>query len=167
MSPAEVNAAPAGSLALVFDVMSAADVVAVVELERRAFADPWPASLFRKELRLPFSKILIARMADSPGGEVVGYVCRWLAKGQVEIQNVAVDPRWRRRSIGRRLLEFVLEDARASESERVLLEVRAGNEAALALYRSFGFRVNGRRRRYYDDGEDALLMELRFERVGE
>jgi [ribosomal protein S18]-alanine N-acetyltransferase len=155
--------APAADPAVVFDVMKIGDVPAVAALERRSFQDPWPASLFRRELELPFSKVFIARVAPGDENDVVGYVCRWLTADRMEIQNVAVDPRWRRRSIGRRLLALVIEEARAAGVERALLEVRAANEAALALYRGFGFRVNGRRRRYYDDGEDALLMELRFE----
>ena len=155
---ASQNAAPAApSEPFTFEVMQPSDLVSVAELERRAFADPWPASSFHRELRLPQSRILLAR---SPGGEIVGYVCRWLTADHVEIQNVAVDPSWRRRSIARHLLLEVLEEARAAGVERALLEVRLGNEAAIALYRGLGFEPNGRRRRYYDDGEDALLMEL-------
>ena len=143
------------------DVMRPSDIALVAELERSAFRDPWPASLFRRELRLPQSKILLAR---SPSGEIVGYVCRWLTVDNVEIQNIAVAPRWRRQSIGRRLLGEVLEEARTAGVERALLEVRSGNEPALSLYYRFGFESKGRRRGYYDDGEDALLMELLLRR---
>jgi ribosomal-protein-alanine N-acetyltransferase len=53
----------------------------------------------------------------------------------------------------------LLELAREMRATRLTLEVRAGNEAAQALYRGFGFDVVGRRPRYYtDDGEDALVM---------
>ena len=143
------------------DVMRTSDVAAVAALERSAFRDPWPASLFRRELRLPQSKILLARASS---GEIIGYLCRWLTADGVEIQNIAVDPRWRRRSIAWRLLGEVLEEARAAGVDRALLEVRSGNEAALSLYQRFGFESTGRRRRYYDDGEDALLMELPLRR---
>jgi ribosomal-protein-alanine N-acetyltransferase len=146
--------------ALTFEVMRPLDLRSVAELEKRAFADPWPASMFRRELGLTCSKILLAR-AD---GEIVGYVCRWLTADHVENQNVAVDPRWRRRSIARRLLEQVLDEARQAAVTCALLEVRSGNEAAITLYRDLGFEANGLRPRYYDDGEDALLMELRLDR---
>jgi len=154
-SPSAASAARVETLT--FEAMRPSDVVAVAELERRAFRDPWPASMFRRELRLPQSKILLARCAER---EIVGYVCRWLTADHLEIQNVAVDPNWRRRQIARKLLEEVLEEARAAGVDRALLEVRLGNAAAIALYGGLGFIPNGRRRRYYDDGEDALLMEL-------
>ena len=146
---------------LTFATMQPIDIRAVVALERRAFADPWPASLFRKELGLPQSRIVLAL---SPTGEIVGYVCRWITADHAEIQNVAVDPRWRRRGVARSLLELVLDEARQAAVGQVLLEVRSGNEPAIALYQALGFETNGRRRRYYDDGEDALLMELRLDR---
>jgi [ribosomal protein S18]-alanine N-acetyltransferase len=147
---------------ITFEVMRSDDLEAVVALEKRAFRDPWPATMFRRELRLPHSKIVLAR---APGGDVLGYVCRWIVGDHMEIQNIAVDPRWRRRSIARQLLARMIEEAKAAHVARAMLEVRIGNRAAIALYREFGFEPNGRRARYYDDGEDALLMELRFERA--
>jgi [ribosomal protein S18]-alanine N-acetyltransferase len=147
---------------ITFELMRADDLEAIVALEKRAFRDPWPATMFRRELRLAHSKIVLAR---AHGGAVVGYVCRWIVADHMEIQNIAVDPRWRRRSIARRLLACTIEEAKAAHVTRAMLEVRIGNRAAIALYREFGFEASGRRARYYDDGEDALLMELRFERA--
>lgn len=150
-------------LPLRFDPMRRDDLAAVVDLERRTFAQPWSANLFLRELRLPFSRILLARTPSQAGFELVGYVCHWLDGGAVEIQNVAVAPEWRRRSIARRLLEHVLAQAAHAGAERAALEVRIHNHPAIRLYRTLGFREVGRRRGYYADGEDALLMELRID----
>lgn len=136
--------------------MTRADVAAVAALERRTFAHPWSAELFRRELRLPQSRITVAR---SPDGEIVGYVCRWLTDDVAEIQNVAVHPDWRRRAVARRLVESVLAEARRAGVRRTVLEVRRHNHPALRLYRSLGFVETGTRRGYYGDGEDAFLME--------
>jgi ribosomal-protein-alanine N-acetyltransferase len=168
MSPAPLRGSKDPLPLVAFEAMRRSDVVAVADLERRTFAEPWSAELFRKELRLPFSKVIVARSSPAEGSEVVGYVCRWLNEKQkeVEIHNVAVRPDWRRRSIGRRLVEHVIAEADAAGTERISLEVRIHNHPAIALYRSLGFREAGTRRRYYSDGEDALLMELRIDRAG-
>lgn len=153
---------------LAFEPMRRSDLADVADLERRTFAEPWSAELFLKELRLPFSKIVLARTPSAEARELVGYVCRWLnEKGkEVEIHNVAVRPEWRRRSVGRRLVEHVVAEARAVGAERISLEVRVHNHPAIGLYRSLGFCETGKRRGYYANGEDALIMELRIDRAG-
>ena len=154
-------------LELAFDAMGRRDLPFVTELERKAFSHPWTSEVFLRELRLPFSKIVLARLAGEPGAAVVGYLCRWLAAGALEIQNVAVHPDWRRRSIGRKLVEHTLTEASRLGAQTALLEVRRHNFPAISLYRGLGFRETGVRPGYYADGEDALLMELRFDRGGD
>ena len=149
----------AGAEPLTFTAMAPGDLAAVVALEQRAYSHPWSNEVFQRELRLPFSKIVLARWQQT----VVGYVCRWLTDA-LEIQNVAVHPDWRRRAIGRRLVGIALADGRAAGMERAVLEVRRYNQPAIALYQTLGFRETGLRHRYYADGEDALLMELELDR---
>jgi [ribosomal protein S18]-alanine N-acetyltransferase len=143
------------SAPIVFSAMRRRDLDAVVAIERRAFVHPWSREVFARELRVPFSKVVLARIR----GEIVGYACRWLHADAVEVQNVAVHPDWRRRSIGRQLVETLLAEARAAGVSRALLEVRRTNRPALSLYRKLGFRETGTRPGYYSDGEDAVLME--------
>jgi ribosomal-protein-alanine N-acetyltransferase len=106
--------------------------------------------------------VVLARIRN----EIVGYACRWLHDAAVEIQNVAVHPDWRRRSIGRQLVETLLSEARQAGVRRALLEVRSTNRPALTLYRKLGFRETGTRPGYYSDGEDAVLMERNLDRDG-
>ncbi len=155
VEPGDATSAP-----LVFSPMRRRDLDAVVAIEKRAFVHPWSREVFARELRVPFSKIVLARVQ----GEIVGYACRWLHAEAVEIQNVAVHPDWRRRSIGRQLVETVLAEARAAGVRRALLEVRSYNRPALSLYRRLGFRETGTRPGYYSDGEDAVLMERNLDR---
>ncbi len=80
----------------------------------------------------------------------------------LELEMITVDPNHRRQGLAGRLIEAMIEKGRALELERVLLEVRAGNEAARLLYARHGFDVDGRRPGYYPLGpggrEDAILM---------
>jgi ribosomal-protein-alanine N-acetyltransferase len=142
------------------DAMRMADIPAVHEVERLSFRTPWPAYAFEQELtgnRL--ARYVVARAGSGPMERVVGFAGVWLMVDEAHITTFGVHPEWRRQGIGRRLLVRLLELADELHARRLTLEVRAGNLAAQALYRRFGFAVEGRRPRYYtDDGEDALVM---------
>ena len=76
-----------------------------------------------------------------------------------EIVNVAVDPAFRREHLGSRLLEAVLQEARAQGAKQIFLEVREGNAPARGLYEKYGFRPIARRKHYYDHPvENAIVM---------
>lgn len=140
--------------------MTEADIPAVVAIDRRSFPVPWSERSYRFELlENPAALLLVAEATAEPGRPVVGYVGLWLLGEEAHISTLAVDPAYRRRGIGRRLLRAALERAAAAGAQAVTLEVRVSNAAAIALYRSFGFQEVGVRRGYYrDNGEDALLM---------
>lgn len=114
------------------------------------------------ELHRPFTRAWAARVPAFEANETwVGYVMTWLVADELHILNVATDPRFRRRGVGRALIREIVQFARSSEVRLVLLEVRRSNHAAIQLYRSFGFNVLGLRKGYYaSDGEDALEMAL-------
>ncbi len=147
-------------LPVTVDDMRMADIAAVHEVERLSFATPWPSYAFEHELtgnRL--ARYVVARAASGGEERVVGFAGVWLMVDEAHITTFGVHPTWRRQGVGRRLMVRLLELAREMRATRLTLEVRAGNEAAQALYRGFGFDVVGRRPRYYtDDGEDALVM---------
>lgn len=136
--------------------MTREDISKVARIEVRSQGDPWTEARFARELELPQARLTVAETA----GEVIAYLCAWEVAGELEVQNVVTDPGWRRQGAAARLLEETLEHARRQQLSRLLLEVRCGNLGALALYRRYGFRECGRRRAYYGDGEDAVLMEL-------
>ncbi|MBX3026079.1 ribosomal protein S18-alanine N-acetyltransferase [bacterium] len=146
-----------------FAPMVAADLPQVMEIERLSFAsDPWTPGLFLHELKLDFSRLHLARTADAPR-RVVGYACWWLVGDEVHILNLAVRPEARGSGAGRALVQRILDDAVAHGAVSVSLEVRPENAAALGLYRAMGFTQIGRRKNYYGRGEDAVIMERRFD----
>ena len=141
---------------VVVEAMRLDDVSAVHEIERLSFSTPWPAYAFEQELRgNRLARYVVARA----GERVVGFTGVWLMVDEAHITTFGVHPDWRRQGIGRQLLLNVVDLAVTLHARRMTLEVRASNDAAQTLYRSFGFDVVGRRPRYYtDDGEDALVM---------
>jgi ribosomal-protein-alanine N-acetyltransferase len=94
--------------------------------------------------------------SDEPN--LLGLGCYWAILDEAHITVLAVDPRYQRRGLGKWLLVNLLTDACDRALTRATLEVRPSNSRALALYESFGFETLGRRRRYYADGEDALIL---------
>lgn len=111
------------------------------------------------ELARSWAKLWVARAEGAT--EAVAFALTWRAADEVHLLDLAVDEAWRRRGLARELLSAVLDDARRSTARLVLLEARASNEPALALYRSAGFFVTDVRRAYYsDNGEDAVVMRL-------
>ena len=96
---------------------------------------------------------------DVEDGELAGAVASREVAGEAEILNLAVGAAWRRRGIGRRLMQMAVEEAISRGVKRVFLEVRESNAGARAFYSGLGFAQEGRRREYYRNPlEDALLL---------
>jgi [ribosomal protein S18]-alanine N-acetyltransferase len=137
------------------------DLPRIIEIERLAFPAPWTLASFERELTLPFSRIMVALPADSPG--IVGFLCRWLIADECHILNIAVHPESRRLGIGTVLMRESIHAANSTGTNVVTLEVRRSNLAARQLYRKFEFEERRLRRHYYGPGEDAIIMELRLD----
>jgi ribosomal-protein-alanine N-acetyltransferase len=138
------------------DVARRDDIVAITELEREAFSDPWSARSFRDALEHPAVYFGCAR---SDGGAVLGYVVAWFVADEGEIANLAVSPAGWGGGIGRALLDAALAEAGHRRIDSVYLEVRDSNERARRLYQSRGFEEVGRRKAYYRRPvEDAIVL---------
>lgn len=138
--------------------MTLEDVPRVAEIDRLSFSLPWPERSFRFEVsENPSARGWVAEV----DGCVAAMLVLWLVVDEAHIATVATHPDFRRRSVGQRLIVAALLAAREEGARRAFLEVRAGNAAAQALYRKYGFAVTGVRLHYYkDNGEDAILMDL-------
>jgi [ribosomal protein S18]-alanine N-acetyltransferase len=130
------------------------DLPQVINIAHLSFSSPWSRSSFLQEFDNSFSRMLVVENND----QVTGYLCCWCVADEVHVLNVAVHPGYRRRGIARGLMEEILLEARKEKAKTVSLEVRKGNLAAVSLYHHLGFHQIGVRRRYYENGEDALLM---------
>lgn len=141
--------------------LTEADLPSVLELEGLAYRQPWTEENFRGEFRRRISYCLGVKAPAAAGpGAVLAHCFFWMVGPEIHLLNVAVRPEYRRRGLARRLLGAMLALGRRAGAEAVFLEVRAANEPAQALYRSLGFVAVGRRPDYYEDGEDAVLMNL-------
>jgi ribosomal-protein-alanine N-acetyltransferase len=138
--------------------MTADDVTAVEVLERRLFpVDAWPMQMFFDELAQVDTRRYVVAEA---GGQIVAYAGLMCIEPIADVQTIAVVPEFEGRGIGSAILKELIEEARRRGAVEVLLEVRADNPRAQALYVRFGFEQIHVRRRYYRDGTDALIMRL-------
>ncbi|MDA4112791.1 MAG: ribosomal protein S18-alanine N-acetyltransferase [Thaumarchaeota archaeon] len=129
------------------------DLDVILRIEDESFSDPYDRDVFSQLLRSEPDGFLVA---EGEGG-VVGYVASSARYGL--IFSLAVSADHRRKGIGWMLMDGALRYLRG-RTRRVTLQVRVGNAAAIALYRRFSFKEEGIVRRYYPDGEDALVMTL-------
>jgi ribosomal-protein-alanine acetyltransferase len=113
---------------------------------------------FAYELVRPISRAWVAVEAST----VVGYALGWVVAGEAQLMSIAVDPAQRSHGIGRALLTRFVEAMTEENVEQIVLEVRAGNAAARALYEAFGFEPQGTRKGYYADGEDGVLYRRKL-----
>lgn len=129
-----------------------ADVPGLVALEAELFGvAAWTERLVREEVER-----VSLLLADGEGGTPSGYLVTRTAGDVADLLRIGVRPDHQRRGLGGILLRAALEEA--AGAERMMLEVSDRNDAAVALYRGHGFEVVDRRRRYYPDGSDALVM---------
>lgn len=134
--------------------MTPADVAAVADLEVEAFVDPWPPAVFFEELALPARGYFVVE----DGGKMVAYGGLMLIDEDAHIMTIAVTPSRRREGLGTRVMLALCDAALERGARHLTLEVRETNDAATALYERFGFASVGRRPRYYQDKEDAIIM---------
>lgn len=140
--------------------MTAAQLPAVAALEQVCFpADPWSEPVYRAALDNPAVAILLAQGED---GVLLGYAVLSAILDEGNLDNIAVAPEYRRQGIADALLSALTGFGRAHLT-RLMLEVRASNAPAIALYEKYGFAAVGRRKNYYNaPKEDAILMTLEF-----
>jgi ribosomal-protein-alanine N-acetyltransferase len=142
------------------------DLLEVVEIEETTGLSQWGWEAYRAELEKPEAVMLVARrnVPDSQTGRLLsGYIAARINADELHVNNIGVWPDARRRGVGGALLGAALELAARCGAVEAVLEVRAGNLAAQAMYERFGFAVVGERRNYYREPvEDAKIMTRRL-----
>ena len=164
------------------------DIPQVAQIDREAFPGEWvfrSQSAYKRDLDNPSVRYIVAcnkKDASESEGQavqkllwfkrlfsserhlnvpenIVGFSGFWMMMKEAHIIAIGVRDGYRRLGIGEGLLIATIELAQTLNANAVTLEVRASNEIAQELYKKYGFRVVGRRLRYYSsDGEDAVIM---------
>ena len=135
------------------------DLAAIMQIERECFVrDAWSSESMRDELLAAHTYYLVAEQ----GERILGYagLSNLAGSNQADIQTIAVSPDARGLGIGRKIMFALTAEAKARGAREIFLEVRADNTVAQKLYRVFGFKQIGVRKKYYQpDGVDAFVMK--------
>lgn len=140
---------------LQIDDMRMEDLEQVSRIEAACFSMPWSKKSFEEALCRHDAVYVAAR----DGERIVGYCGAYVILGEADINQVAVEPLSRKKGIGRKMLETLMEKLNEAGAKAVTLEVRKSNKAAIALYESAGFVKEGIRKNFYERPvEDGLIM---------
>lgn len=132
------------------------DLPRVFEIEQACFSDPWTMQGFKASLNEMSAHLMII---ENETGDIAGYACLYQVVDEGEIVNVAIDPKYRQKGYGARLVRKLILLGQELGAERFFLEVRKGNVAGRTLYTSLGFVECGIRKGFYENPkEDAVLM---------
>lgn len=131
----------------------------MAEIEKEAFDMPWTANMFIPEVNSANAIYVVG----TRGEEVICYGGFHTVLDEAHITNIAVKSTSRGKGIGRFLFATLLAKAKEAGAKLVTLEVKTTNTAAISLYESFGFKVAGVRKRYYNNLYDAYVMWLDLE----
>jgi ribosomal-protein-alanine N-acetyltransferase len=138
-------------------VTTPAGIDAITRIEEVSFTNPWSRQMYLAELENTGVSFLY--LARNEHGTPAGFCSFWRVLDELHINNLAVDPPYRRAGVATALLERVLAEGVALGARRATLEVRRSNDPALKLYERFGFAVAGVRHGYYScPAEDALVL---------
>ena len=159
-TPQPSHAGPAEApVEVVIAPMRTKDLKGVLRIEESVFPQPWSHRLFVEELSQRTSR---AYRAAWVGRSLVGFAGQMFIDDESHVNNIAVDPSWQGRGLGAVILADLVRTALDRGARHLTLEVRVGNEPAIALYQRFGMAPVGVRPNYYPEtGDDALVMWVR------
>ena len=130
-----------------------ADIPALASLDQQTNPHPWTANQFQAAHQPPIRTLLIAEHDQ----QIIGYIAWQHIQEEIELHLIATAPVHRRQGIASQLLQQLIATARQHRA-RIILEVRASNHIAQALYRKHQFAPIATRKNYYGN-EDAVIME--------
>jgi [ribosomal protein S18]-alanine N-acetyltransferase len=141
--------------------LEAAQLEAVVELDRRSLGGMWTIEGYRREMDSPNSDLLILQQVipqQAIAQPILGVGCVWAILDEAHITTLAIDPTVQRQGLGLVILHALLRASRGRGLEWATLEVRVSNLGAIALYKRFGFEAVGERKKYYQNPEENALI---------
>ena len=141
----------------IFEKMRLENLDEVFKIATASFSQPWTKAMFENEiLKNPFSEQFLVKVE----GKNAGYLCMWSLFDEAHILDFAIDPQFRRKGLGEKVILNVIERVKENKIKKIFLEVRASNEAAKSLYKKVGFLNIAERKGYYSNPtEDAFIFQ--------
>ena len=138
--------------------MSIKDLNKIYNLELESYDFPWTKEILRDCILYKYDSFVVFFNEN-----LVGYVIAKITYPETHILNLTVKKSFRKKGIGRSLIELIISEARLKNSETIILEVRVNNIQAQSLYKKLNFEIIGTRKDYYESEngrEDAYVLKL-------
>jgi ribosomal-protein-alanine N-acetyltransferase len=145
-------------LSLIMRLLKLEDLLSVYNIERVNFDDPWSIESIEGEIQRECSYPLGIFQDES----LIAYSFCWIIRDEMHLLNFSVKKEFQGKGLGKKMLSAIIGLAKAKKCKLVHLEVSAKNTKAINLYQSHGFKSVGRRKAYYQDYSDAILMTLQI-----
>ena len=136
--------------------MTKAHLEQIKDILQEQFDDFWNVSVLENELENPLSTYIVAINQ----GDVIGYAGLWVPTDEGHITNIVTKKDKRGNKVATKMLANLIEIAQNKGLKNVTLEVNIHNENAIKLYNKYKFKKVGRRPKYYNNTDDALIMTL-------
>ena len=144
---------------IVIEKMNQSHLEKIKDIMPEQFYEFWTANVLEKELQNSLSSYIVALYND----EVVGYAGIWKPIDEAHITNIVVKKDKRGKHIGTQLLKELINMAQKKNLQCITLEVNVKNENAIKLYKKYNFEEVGRRKKYYNNIDDAIIMTLKLQ----
>ncbi len=131
------------------------DLENIFDCEQTCFEHPWTYAMLYEDIVENGNTVY---MVMELNGRTIGYGGMWIVMDEAHITNVCVMPEHRGKGYARLLMKRLAEVSRQYGARSMTLEVRVSNKSALRLYKKCGFTIQGLRKRYYQNREDAYVM---------
>ena len=141
-----------------FIPMSIKDLNKIYDLELESYDFPWTKEILRDCILYKYDSFAVFFNEN-----LVGYIIAKITHPETHILNLTVKKNFRKKGIGKSLIELIISEARFRNSENIILEVRVGNTEAQSLYKKLNFQIIGTRKNYYESEngrEDAYVLNL-------
>ena len=138
--------------------MTLADYEIIKDKLQEEYDDFWTESILKKELEDVNSEYIVIKSNE----DILGFAGIWKSPVDCQITNIVVKKTCRKQGIGSLLLEKLIEIAKTTSFEMVGLEVNENNISAIKLYEKYGFQKVGVRKKYYNNTDNAILMDLKI-----
>ena len=140
--------------------MTLDDLVVIEKMEQELFGiSAWRLEDYRTDLLdNPYSSYYVVEK----NGEILGYCGYFALYENAEILTIGVTKAHQGQGYARMMMDIMLEGAKNKKASMMSLEVRVDNDIAQHVYTNLGFKYGGKRKNYYGEGEDALVMWVNF-----
>lgn len=138
-----------------FRIVNEKDIDSILAIENECFQKPWTLNMFVEDIVVNDKARYYVVEYNT---EIIGYAGYWHIQDEAHITNIAIKPKYQRAGIGTLLLKNMLLILAKENIKRATLEVKKSNKMAIKLYEQAGFMIEGTRKAYYENSEDALIM---------